>query len=52
MKKGDKKKIDRVLKKRTERKRIKRNAVTSSPASAKQIIYQARNYPIDGCSGC
>jgi len=47
LKKGEKKKRDRALKKRTARKQALRRPGTTVPSS--YHIRQARNYPIDSC---
>jgi hypothetical protein len=49
MKKGEKKKRDRALKKRTERKQVKQSAGMSASANRERIVRQARDYPIIDC---
>ena len=49
MKKGDKKKRRKALKKRTMRKQVNRQARATGATTVLGHIRQARNYPIDGC---
>ena len=49
MKKGEKKKQRRVLKKRTENKLARKLSQALRPATPVGHIRQARNYPIEGC---
>jgi hypothetical protein len=49
MKKGEKKKRRKVLKRRTASKQTRRQARTAKPTTALHHIHQARNYPIQDC---
>ena len=49
MKKGDKRKKQRALKKRSSRKQESRAARVGGPAAVLGHIRQARDYPIEGC---
>jgi hypothetical protein len=49
MKKGDKKKQQKALKKRTERKQVRKQENLLQALSPLRYVRQARNYPIEGC---
>jgi len=49
MKKGDKKKQQKALKKRTERKLVRKQENLLQALSPLRYIRQARSYPIEGC---
>jgi hypothetical protein len=49
MKKGDKKKQQKALKKRTERKQARKQENLLQGLSPLRYVRQARNYPIEGC---
>jgi hypothetical protein len=49
VKKGEKKKQQKALKKRTERKQAHRQARGLIPSAALYHLHQARSYPIEGC---
>jgi hypothetical protein len=49
VKKGDKRKRQRALKKRTTRKQVSRQARAAGATTALGHLRRARNYPIDGC---
>jgi hypothetical protein len=49
LKKDEKKKRQKALKRRTERKQVHRQARAAKPTTALVHIHQARNYPIEGC---
>jgi hypothetical protein len=50
LKKGEKQKRQKALKRRTERKQVHRQARAAKPTTtALYHIHQARNYPIEGC---
>ena len=49
MKKGQKKKLDKALKKRAKDKLARRPAPATAPVAALYHIRQARNYPLEGC---
>ena len=49
MKKGEKKKLNKTLKKRIQDKLIRKRTQEAAPTSALYHIHQARHYPIEGC---
>lgn len=49
MKKGEKRKRQKALKRRTQRKQARRQTRAAKPIPASVHIRQARNYPIEGC---
>jgi hypothetical protein len=49
VKKGEKKKKEKAVQRRAERKQIHRQARAAKPAAAVYHIHHARSYPIEGC---
>lgn len=49
MKKGEKKKRQKALKRRTASKQARRQARAAKPTTALYHVHRARNYPIEGC---
>ena len=51
MKKGEKKKQEKRLKRRTQSKLARKGAHTTGPRAVSYYVRQARSYPIEGCLG-